>query len=141
VTRLSLGIQSFDARHLKALGRVHDADEARYAAEYALTIFENTNFDVMYALPGQTVEDARRDITTALEFAPPHLSFYHLTLEPNTLFHRYPPPLPSDEVAADIDEMVDATLSRADYFHYETSAYAKPAYESRHNLNYWRFGD
>jgi oxygen-independent coproporphyrinogen-3 oxidase len=141
VTRLSLGIQSFDARHLKALGRVHDADEARYAAESALTIFDNTNFDLMYALPGQTVDDARRDIAAALEFSPPHLSFYHLTLEPNTLFHRYPPPLPSDEEAADIDEMVDATLSRADYFHYETSAYAKPAYESRHNLNYWRFGD
>ena len=141
VRRLSLGIQSFDPRHLQALGRVHDAAEARRAAEAALTIFDNVNFDLMYALPGQTLDDARRDLAAALEFSPPHLSFYHLTLEPNTLFHRYPPPLPSDDEAADIEDLVDATLSRAGYLHYETSAHARPGYESRHNVNYWRFGD
>ena len=141
VRRLSLGIQSFDPRHLQALGRVHDAAEARRAAEAALTIFDNVNFDLMYALPGQTLDDARRDLAAALEFSPPHLSFYHLTLEPNTLFHRYPPPLPSDDEAADIEDLVDVTLSRAGYLHYETSAHARPGYESRHNVNYWRFGD
>ena len=141
VRRLSLGIQSFDPRHLQALGRVHDAAEARRAAEAALTIFDNVNFDLMYALPGQTLDDARRDLAAALEFSPPHLSFYHLTLEPNTLFHRYPPPLPSDDESADIEDLVDVTLSRAGYLHYETSAHARPGYESRHNVNYWRFGD
>ena len=141
IRRLSLGIQSFDARFLKALGRVHDDVEARIAAEFALRIFDNTNFDLMYALPGQTLEDARRDVATALSIGAPHLSFYHLTLEPNTLFHRYPPPLPSDDEAADIEELVHATLEGAGYFHYETSAYARPTFESRHNLNYWRFGD
>src|SRR6266513_1036620 len=141
VNRLSIGIQSFDPRHLQALGRVHDADEARRAAEAALMMFDTVNFDLMYALPGQTLDDARRDLEIALEFSPPHLSFYHLTLEPNTLFHRYPPPLPDDDAAADMEEMIDVVLSRAGYFHYETSAYARPEHECRHNLNYWRFGD
>src|SRR5216110_1090894 len=141
VNRLSIGIQSFDPRHLQALGRVHDADEARRAAEAAMMMFDTVNFDLMYALPGQTPDDARRDIDIALEFSPPHLSFYHLTLEPNTLFHRYPPPLPDDDTAADMEEMIDDVLSRAGYFHYETSAYARPEHECRHNLNYWRFGD
>jgi len=141
VNRLSIGIQSFDPRHLQALGRVHDADEARRAAEAAMMMFDTVNFDLMYALPGQTPDDARRDLDIALEFSPPHLSFYHLTLEPNTLFHRYPPPLPDDDAAADMEEMIDVVLSRAGYFHYETSAYARPEHECRHNLNYWRFGD
>ena len=141
VNRLSIGVQSFDARFLNALGRVHDADEARRAAATAMTIFETVNLDLMYALPGQTLDDARRDLEIALALAPPHLSFYHLTIEPNTLFHRYPPPLPDDDTAADMEEMVDVTLARAGYFHYETSAYAQPAHECRHNLNYWRFGD
>jgi oxygen-independent coproporphyrinogen-3 oxidase len=141
VNRLSIGIQSFDPRHLQALGRVHDADEARRAAEAAMMMFDTVNFDLMFALPGQTPDDARRDLEIALEFSPPHLSFYHLTLEPNTLFHRYPPPLPDDDTAADMEEMIDAVLSRAGYFHYETSAYARPEHECRHNLNYWRFGD
>jgi oxygen-independent coproporphyrinogen-3 oxidase len=141
VNRLSIGIQSFDPRHLQALGRVHDADEARRAAEAAMMMFDTVNFDLMYALPGQTPHDARRDLEIALEFSPPHLSLYHLTLEPNTLFYRYPPPLPDDDTAADMEEMIESALSRADYFRYETSAYARPEHECRHNLNYWRFGD
>ena len=141
VNRLSLGIQSFDDAHLKSLGRVHDADEARRAAEAALMIFGNVNFDLMYALPQQTVPDACADLAAALAFAPPHLSFYHLTLEPNTLFHRHPPPLPDEDTTADIEDAVHATLARAGYRHYETSAYAKPDRACRHNLNYWQFGD
>jgi oxygen-independent coproporphyrinogen-3 oxidase len=141
VNRLSLGIQSFDPRHLAALGRVHDADEAHRAAEAALAIFGNVNFDLMYALPRQTVAEAQSDLAAALAFSPPHLSFYHLTLEPNTLFHRYPPPLPDEETAADIEDAVHALLNAAGYGHYETSAYARAGRECRHNLNYWRFGD
>ncbi len=141
VNRLSLGIQSFDDRCLRALGRIHGAEEARRAAEAALMIFGNVNFDVMFALPEQTPADAARDVAAALAFAPPHLSFYHLTLEPNTLFHRHPPPLPDDETAADIEDAMCAALDRAGYVHYETSAHAKAGYECRHNVNYWRFGD
>jgi oxygen-independent coproporphyrinogen-3 oxidase len=141
VNRLSLGIQSFDPKHLEALGRVHDAVDARQAAEAALAIFGNVNFDLMYALPRQTVAEAEADAAEALKFAPPHLSFYHLTLEPNTLFHRYPPPLPDDETSADIEDAVHGTLAAAGYRHYETSAFARPGRECRHNLNYWRFGD
>jgi len=141
VNRLSLGIQSFDDRCLRALGRIHGAEEARRAAEAALMIFGNVNFDVMFALPEQTPADAADDVAAALAFAPPHLSFYQLTLEPNTLFHRHPPPLPDDETAADIEDAMCAALDRAGYVHYETSAHAKPGYECRHNVNYWRFGD
>jgi oxygen-independent coproporphyrinogen-3 oxidase len=141
VNRLSLGVQSFDDRFLRALGRVHGADEARRAAEAALTIFGNVNLDLMFALPAQTIADARRDAAAALAFAPAHLSFYQLTLEPNTLFHRHPPPLPDDEAAADIEDAVVEALDAAGYVHYETSAHAKPGRECRHNVNYWRFGD
>jgi putative oxygen-independent coproporphyrinogen III oxidase len=141
VNRTSLGIQSFDAGQLQALGRVHDADEARRAAEAALMIFGNVNFDLMYGLPRQTVEEAHADLAQALAFAPTHLSFYHLTLEPNTLFHRYPPPLPDDDTVADIEDAVHALLAEAGYQHYETSAYARPGRQCAHNANYWRFGD
>ena len=141
VNRLSLGIQSFDPKHLTALGRVHDGDEARRAADAALSIFGNVNFDLMYALPLQTVAEAETDLATALEFAPPHLSFYHLTLEPNTLFYRHPPSLPDEEMSADIEDAVHTMLMHAGYRHYETSAYARPGRECRHNLNYWQFGD
>jgi putative oxygen-independent coproporphyrinogen III oxidase len=141
VTRLSLGVQSFDPLELQALGRVHDADEARRAAEAALAIFGNVNFDLMYALPNQTVVQARSDVAAALAFAPPHLSFYQLTLEPNTLFHRQPPPLPDADAAADIEDAVQAMLDDAGYDHYETSAHAKPGRRCAHNDNYWRFGD
>ncbi len=141
VNRLSLGIQSFDDAKLAALGRVHDAGEARRAAEAALMIFGNVNLDVMFALPGQTLVEAEADVAAALAFNPPHLSFYQLTLEPNTLFHRHPPVLPDDELAADMQDMVAARLAAAGYARYEVSAYAKPGRECAHNLNYWRFGD
>jgi putative oxygen-independent coproporphyrinogen III oxidase len=141
VNRLSLGVQSFNPTHLGALGRVHDEREARTAAAAALDIFGNVNLDLMYALPGQTAEHARADVAAALEFSPPHLSFYHLTIEPNTLFHRYPPPLPDDDAAAEIGDAIEGTLADAGYRQYETSAFAKPDRECRHNLNYWRFGD
>jgi putative oxygen-independent coproporphyrinogen III oxidase len=141
INRLSLGVQSFDARHLKALGRVHDEREAHTAAAAALSIFDNVNFDLMYALPGQMPDDARADVQTALGYGPPHLSFYHLTIEPNTLFHRHPPPLPDDDTAAEIGDALESALGAAGYVHYETSAFALPGRECRHNLNYWRFGD
>ena len=141
VNRLSLGVQSFDAAHLRALGRIHDAREARAAIDAALAIFGNVNLDLMYALPGQTLAQARADVAAALDYRPPHLSFYHLTLEPNTLFHRHPPPLPDDDAAADIEDAVHAALTGAGYRQYETSAFAQPGRECRHNLNYWQFGD
>ena len=141
VNRLSLGVQSFNPKHLAALGRVHDDHEARRAADAALTIFGNVNFDLMYALPRQTLAEAEEDLATALQFAPPHLSFYHLTLEPNTLFHRHPPTLPDEDTSADIEDAIHATLIGAGYRHYETSAYARTGRECRHNLNYWRYGD
>jgi len=141
VNRLSLGVQSFESGMLRSLGRVHDADEARRAAEAALMIFGNVNFDLMYALPRQTVAQARADLAAALAFSPPHLSFYHLTLEPNTLFHRHPPPLPDEDTAADIEDAVHETLEGAGYRHYETSAYAQAGRMCAHNVNYWRFGD
>jgi putative oxygen-independent coproporphyrinogen III oxidase len=141
VNRLSLGIQSFDDRHLRALGRIHDAAEARAAAESALALFGNVNFDLMYALPRQTLAEAEADVAAALCYRPPHLSFYHLTIEPNTLFHRHPPPVPDEDAAADIEDAVQARLAAAGYRHYETSAFARGGAECRHNLNYWRFGD
>ena len=141
VNRLSLGVQSFNPVQLRALGRVHDECEARTAAAAALEIFGSVNLDLMYALPAQTVEDARADIAAALAFETPHLSFYHLTIEPNTLFHRHPPPLPDEDAAADIADAVEAALTAAGYAHYETSAFARTGHECRHNLNYWRFGD
>ncbi len=141
VNRLSIGIQSFNAAHLKALGRIHDADEARRAVAIAQANFDNINLDLMYALPAQTLDDCAADIEAALAFGVNHLSIYHLTLEPNTLFHRFPPSLPDDDLAADMQSMIDARLDAAGYTHYETSAYAKPGMESKHNLNYWCFGD
>jgi oxygen-independent coproporphyrinogen-3 oxidase len=141
VNRLSLGVQSFSQRHLKALGRVHDADEAATAADAAMAIFGNVNLDLMYALPQQTADEAAHDVARALAFGTPHLSFYQLTLEPNTLFHHYPPELPDEDAAADIEAAVESALAAAGYEHYETSAHAKPGAQCRHNLNYWRFGD
>ena len=129
VNRLSLGIQSFDPRHLKALGRIHDGDEARRAIEIAKRNFDNLNLDLMYGLPGQAVEEALADIETALEFEPPHLSCYHLTLEPNTYFHRFPPKLPDEDATAAMQERIEAALAAAGYEHYETSAYAKRSEE------------
>ena len=142
VTRVSLGIQSFNPRHLQALGRIHDGSEARHAAELAATHFDTFNLDLMFALPGQTLAEALSDIETALDFRPPHLSAYHLTLEPNTPFgHTAPPNLPDEDLAADMQLAIEARLGEADMQHYETSAYARPGHASRHNLNYWQFGD
>ncbi|MBT9539543.1 radical SAM family heme chaperone HemW [Thiobacillus sp.] len=141
-TRVSLGIQSFNPRHLQALGRIHDDREARRAAELAATHFDTFNLDLMYALPGQTLAEALADIDIALGFQPPHVSAYHLTLEPNTPFgHTAPPNLPDDDVAADMQQAIEARLGEAGMQHYETSAYARPHHASRHNLNYWQFGD
>ena len=141
VNRLSVGIQSFDAGQLKALGRIHDDAEARRAVDIALERFDNVNLDLMYALPGQTLDRAEADLRTAVSFGAPHLSFYHLTIEQNTLFHRNPPSVPDDDAAAAMQEMIESRLADAGYVHYETSAYARPGRECRHNLNYWRFGD
>jgi oxygen-independent coproporphyrinogen-3 oxidase len=141
VNRLSLGIQSFNPQHLQALGRIHDADEARAAAAAALELFEAVNLDLMYALPEQTLEQARQDLETAIGLGPAHISAYHLTLEPNTPFAAMPPSLPDDDAAADMQTMVEETLAAAGYEHYETSAFAQPGQRCRHNLNYWNFGD
>ncbi|HWI14896.1 MAG TPA: radical SAM family heme chaperone HemW, partial [Burkholderiales bacterium] len=141
INRLSIGVQSFNPRHLAALGRVHDEAQARAAVECARTVFDNFNIDLMYGLPGQTVAEARADLEHALAFAPPHLSAYHLTLEPNTYFRRYPPQLPDDDTAAAMQDTVDEALAGRGYEHYETSAFALPGRRSRHNVNYWMFGD
>ncbi len=141
VNRLSVGIQSFDDERLKAIGRVHGGEEARRAARIAVETFERVNLDLMYALPGQDAAGALADVATALGFGPEHLSAYHLTIEPNTLFHRHPPPVPDEDTQSAIEEAVEAGLARAGFEHYETSAYARPGGRSRHNLNYWRFGD
>jgi putative oxygen-independent coproporphyrinogen III oxidase len=141
VNRLSLGIQSFNPQHLQALGRIHDDAEAHRAVEIAAATFDNFNLDLMYALPGQTLQQAQADLDTALQYAPPHLSCYHLTLEPNTPFHAAPPSLPDDDLSADMQQMIETTLAQAGYDHYETSAFAQPRRQCRHNLNYWQFGD
>jgi oxygen-independent coproporphyrinogen-3 oxidase len=141
VNRLSLGIQSFDDAHLKALGRIHSADEAKRAIEIAQRHFDNINLDLMYALPKQSLEQALQDVQTALSFAPQHLSCYHLTLEPNTLFHRNPPPLPDDDASSEMQGRIEELLATHGYEHYETSAFALPRRQARHNLNYWQFGD
>ncbi len=141
VNRLSIGIQSFNPKHLKALGRIHDDAQARRAIEIARGSFDNINLDLMYALPQQTLDEALADVQAALGAGTAHLSFYHLTLEPNTVFHRYPPALPDEDAAAEMQDRIAAVLSRGGYLHYETSAWAKPGRECRHNLNYWRFGD
>ncbi|QZA76484.1 radical SAM family heme chaperone HemW [Deefgea tanakiae] len=141
INRLSIGIQSFNAEHLTALGRIHNRDEALRAIEIAAKHFDNYNLDIMYALPKQTLLEAEADIDQAIACGSTHLSAYHLTLEPNTLFHRYPPALPDDDLAADMQEMIEAKLAAAGFEHYETSAFAKSGRRSQHNLNYWQFGD
>ncbi|MBW8079166.1 MAG: oxygen-independent coproporphyrinogen III oxidase-like protein [Gallionella sp.] len=141
VNRLSMGIQSFNDAHLRALGRIHSADEARRAIEVAQRHFDNFNLDLMYALPEQTLDEALLDVRTALSFAPDHLSCYHLTLEPNTLFHRDPPPLPDDDASGEMQQHIEELLAAHGYEHYETSAFAQPNRAARHNLNYWKFGD
>ena len=141
VNRLSLGIQSFNPQHLKALGRIHDDTQARRAIDIAREHFDNFNLDLMYALPQQSVAQALADIEAALAFAPPHLSAYHLTLEPNTYFHRYPPKLPDDDTSAEMQIEIEALLASHRYENYETSAFAQAGKRCKHNLNYWLFGD
>ena len=141
VNRLSIGVQSFDDAKLVALGRIHDSAEARRAIDLALKNFERVNLDLMYALPQQKLSEAVNDIATAISAGVSHISAYHLTLEPNTPFHHAPPPLPDDDLAADMQETVEAALGAAGFMHYETSAFAKPDQQCLHNLNYWNFGD
>jgi putative oxygen-independent coproporphyrinogen III oxidase len=141
VNRLSIGIQSFNSRHLQELGRIHDGNEARLAVDIAHANFDNFNLDLMYALPSQTQEEAQQDVMTAIGLAPPHLSLYHLTLEPNTYFAKYPPTVPDDDSSAEMQDMIQQQTTAAGYQHYEVSAYAQPGRQARHNLNYWQFGD
>jgi oxygen-independent coproporphyrinogen-3 oxidase len=141
INRVSLGIQSFQDEQLKALGRIHNGVEAKRAIEIALQHFKSVNLDLMYGLPMQTLEDAKRDVETALSFNTSHLSFYNLTLEPNTYFASFPPKLPNEDIIDAIFEQNLELLLKAGYKHYEVSAYAKPGMECKHNLNYWRFGD
>jgi putative oxygen-independent coproporphyrinogen III oxidase len=141
VTRLSIGVQSFNDAHLKALGRVHDRAQALAAVEEAAQAFDTFNLDIMYALPGQTMAQVGEDIATALAFAPPHVSIYHLTIEPNTYFAKYPPQIPEDDTAYAMLDHITALTGAAGLERYEVSAYAKPAHRCVHNLNYWQFGD
>ncbi|TVS12447.1 MAG: oxygen-independent coproporphyrinogen III oxidase-like protein [Wenzhouxiangella sp.] len=142
INRISLGIQSFDDRHLKTLGRIHGGDEARRAIDSVRAAgFDNFNLDLMWALPGQTLDQALADVDQALEFAPAHLSHYHLTIEPNTLFAARPPQLPAEDAAWDMQDACGQRLAEAGFRPYEISAWARPGAISRHNLNYWRFGD
>ena len=142
VTRLSLGVQSFNEQALKALGRVHDSAQSMAAATEAAQIFETFNLDLMYALPNQSVEDLKLDLQTAMSFEPPHLSIYHLTLEPNTVFAKYPPErLPSEDTAYEMLDLIAEYAKNSGLERYEVSAFAKPGHRCLHNLNYWQFGD
>ena len=141
VNRLSLGVQSFDDRMLAALGRIHGADEARRALDMGLRQFDNVNVDLMYGLPGQRLAMAREDIAEAVRRGPSHVSAYQLTIEPNTVFYRKRPELPAHDACADMQLAIEEALGAAGYEHYETSAFARPGRRSRHNLNYWQFGD
>jgi oxygen-independent coproporphyrinogen-3 oxidase len=141
VNRLSLGIQSFNGDFLKALGRIHDGEQAFAAIELALNTFKQVNCDIMYGLPNQTLKDAMQDAQTAVLLSPAHLSFYHLTLEPNTPFYRTPPNLPDDDTSSDMQVEIEALLAQNGYEHYETSAFAKKGKQAKHNVNYWQFGD
>ena len=141
VTRLSVGVQSFDDAKLKALGRVHDAAQARAALEEAAGAFDTFNLDLMYALPGQTLADLEADLRAALDFKPPHLSIYHLTIEPNTAFARSPPKVPDEDAAADMLDRITGQCAAAGLQRYEVSAFARPGHRCAHNLNYWQFGD
>lgn len=141
VTRLSIGVQSFDDRLLQAVGRVHDGAQARAAVREAADSFETFNIDLMYALPGQTELDLARDLDVALSFAPPHLSVYHLTIEPNTYFAKFPPAIPEDDLAYDMLDRITARTAAAGMQRYEISAYAREGHQCWHNRNYWQFGD
>jgi oxygen-independent coproporphyrinogen-3 oxidase len=142
VTRLSIGVQSFDDNQLKALGRVHNGNQARAAIDEARQCFDTFNLDLMYALPAQSLDDLAQDLATALSFNPPHLSLYHLTIEPNTAFANHPPShLPDDDTASDMMDLLLANTQTAGLQRYEVSAYARAGHRCVHNLNYWTFGD
>lgn len=141
VTRLSIGVQSFNDEHLKALGRVHDRQQAIAAVEEAAQSFDTFNLDIMYALPGQSLDQMEQDITTALSMMPPHISIYHLTIEPNTVFARYPPQVPEDDDAYAMLDRITEMTAGAGMERYEVSAYALPGHRCWHNVNYWQFGD
>lgn len=142
INRLSIGVQSFQEAKLKALGRIHNGDEAIRAADMARAAgFDNFNLDLMHGLPEQSIEDALFDLRTAIAQAPTHLSWYQLTMEPNTVFWSQPPVLPEDDLLWDIQEAGQALLATEGYAQYEVSAYARPGKRARHNLNYWTFGD
>ena len=141
VTRLSVGVQSFDDQHLKALGRVHDRAQAIAAVEEAATSFDTFNLDIMYALPGQTLAGLEKDMQQALDLQPPHISIYHLTIEPNTYFAKFPPVIPEEDLAYAMLDRITEMTGQAGMGRYEVSAYAKPGHRCFHNLNYWQFGD
>ncbi len=142
VTRLSIGVQSLQNEQLKALGRIHDPEQAQQAAAHAAKLpLKSFNLDLMHGLPGQTIDQAMADLDGIIALAPPHISWYQLTIEPNTAFASRPPKLPEDDVLWDIQELGHAKLAAAGYQQYEVSAYAKPQHQSQHNRNYWTFGD
>ena len=141
VTRLSVGVQSFNDTHLAALGRVHDSAQALAAVEEAASAFDTFNLDLMYALPGQTLDELRKDVATALSLQSPHISIYHLTIEPNTYFAKFPPRVPDQDTAYEMLDIVSEMTQAAGLQRYEVSAYARPSHRCRHNLNYWQFGD
>ncbi|ASI68932.1 YggW family oxidoreductase [Diaphorobacter nitroreducens] len=141
VTRLSIGVQSFNDRHLQALGRVHNRAQALAAVEEAAQAFDTFNLDIMYALPGQTPAELDEDMRTALALQPPHISIYHLTIEPNTYFAKYPPPLPEDDAAYAMLDRITELTGAAGLARYEVSAYAREGHQCVHNRNYWQFGD
>ncbi len=142
INRISIGVQSFNNKHLRQLGRIHSAREAIKAIEIAHKAdFKRINIDLMYGLPGQSAGEALGDLQCAFALKPEHISHYQLTIEPNTLFHHQPPLLPDDEQLADIEEACREQLSAHDYQRYEISAFARPGQECKHNLNYWQFGD
>ena len=141
VNRLSVGVQSLNPRYLKAIGRIHNEVEARRAIEIARCTFDRVNLDLMYALPEQSLDHATADMDAAIAYRPTHISAYHLTLEPNTLFHRYPPPLPDDDLSSAMQDAIEDRLVAAGYENYEVSAFAQPGQRCTHNLNYWHFGD
>ena len=141
VNRLSIGVQSFNDQHLQALGRVHDKAQAIAAVEEAAKAFDTFNLDIMYALPGQTLQNLEQDMLTALSLQPPHISIYHLTIEPNTYFSKFPPVIPEEDMAYDMLDKITEMTEAKGLLRYEISAYAKPGHRCFHNSNYWQFGD
>ena len=141
VNRLSIGVQSFNDQHLKALGRVHDRAQAIAAVEEAAQAFDTFNLDIMYALPGQSMKELEQDMQTALKLQPPHISIYHLTIEPNTYFAKFPPAIPEEDLAYDMLDKICELTTAAGLARYEVSAFARPGHSCFHNINYWQFGD